>query len=380
MSVKTIAAKLLARIFCILPIQKNKVVFCSFHGKNCSDAPKTIAEKLREYGHVKEVWILNNPIDSPNGSAVKPFTIRELFELETAAVWVDNAHKYPYMLKRKGQLYIQTWHGSVGLKKVEAGAQEVLGRAYVERAKRDASITDLMIADNEWQYKEMKTVYWYSGEVAKCRVRHVNKTVKEIDDLKQRISELFGTDSNTHFLLYAPTFRESGDVGPYNLNYAQVVDALEKKFGGKWAVIVRLHPNIFEYQKQIQYNDRILNGSLVEDIGDLTYISDIVVSDYSSSIFYGMRMKKITFIYAEDWKEYNRDFEFDLHELPAIFTASNEEFIQAIAKFDSNEYYRKLDGFLSEIGFYEEPGPEYIAEIIHNHITMRNRYIDDQKE
>ena len=46
-----------------------------------------------------------------------------MFEYYTAAVWVCNYHLIHYwnqgLVKRFGQYYIQMWHGSFGIKKIE---------------------------------------------------------------------------------------------------------------------------------------------------------------------------------------------------------------------------------------------------------------------
>lgn len=61
-------------------------------------------------------------------------SVASVKELQTAAVWIDNARKN-YGTKRKGQLYIQTWHGGPGVKRIEKDVASELGERYVRKAK-----------------------------------------------------------------------------------------------------------------------------------------------------------------------------------------------------------------------------------------------------
>ncbi len=373
MSIKRIFAKIVAQIFCVFPIKSNKIVFSSFHGKYYNDAPKNISDVLLDDKNLEIVWILPKGAIIPKGiRTVTPYSLAELFELETAKVWVDNSRKYLWMKKRKGQYYIQTWHGSVGIKKAEADTEKTLSANYIKRAKYDSSMVDLFICDNEWQYQKYKNGFlWSNGDIVKCAVRQLKKTREEIENIINNVKSKYRIPKTSRIMLYAPTFRSDENLGPYNLSYNDILKVLENRFGGDWRILVRLHPNLFNYQKDIKYNDRVLDGSIVQELDDLVHASDIVVSDYSSVLFFGMRLDKITFIYAEDWKDYERGFEFNIKSLPAPFADSNISMLKNIIEFDEKQYKNNLDRFLKQINFYDEPGPEYLAQLIKN-IAINN--------
>ena len=138
-------ASLLAQIFSILPIKQNKIVFTSFGGKYYNDAPRIISEALKN-DEVQKVWIAKPNVELPdNIKKVSPSSIRAIYELETAKIWVDNSRKYEWAKKRNNQYYIQTWHGGVALKKVEADALESLSEYYIKRAKKDSGNIDYFV-------------------------------------------------------------------------------------------------------------------------------------------------------------------------------------------------------------------------------------------
>lgn len=363
MSTNGFIAKCIARVFCLFPIKPNKVVFTSFHGKYYNDAPKNIADYLP--GNIEQIWVLNDPTSVPDGiKTVKPYSIGELFHLETAKVWVDNSRKYLWVKKRKGQYYIQTWHGGAAIKKIEKDAEETLPESYVERAKYDSSMADLFVSDCDFLTNQFRTIFWYQGEIMKSFVRIKTRSKEEILMLKKKVCKAYCIDEETKLVIYAPTFRDSGNLGPYEINCRDVLKALSERFGGTWKIILRLHPNVAQYQDRFTYNDSILNGSLYSDLDELICSSDITITDYSSCIFYAMYLGKLGLIFANDWMEYDRGFSVDIKGLPTPFAASNDELINNIRNLDLDEYERRRSKFVSEIGYYDNISPSVVADRI----------------
>ena len=101
-------------------IQKKTVMFTSFKGRAYSDSPRYISEALHALRpDVDIVWQLANPSDAPDYvRVVRPRSLSALTELATARCFVDNFNRPLYMRKNPGQLYVQTWHGDRGFKKV----------------------------------------------------------------------------------------------------------------------------------------------------------------------------------------------------------------------------------------------------------------------
>ena len=98
----------------LLPIDRKKVVISSFYGRGCSDSPKAIAQELlRRNKDLKIVCLCrkNRQGNIPEGITVASYgTFSRIYHLSTAAVWIDNCRKGAHF-KKKGQFYLQTWHG-----------------------------------------------------------------------------------------------------------------------------------------------------------------------------------------------------------------------------------------------------------------------------
>ena len=151
-------------------INEKKIVFVSYYGAGYGDNPKAIANYIIENNlNYELVWLLdtnkNDGLDMPKEvKKVKYGSIRSLYELSTAKIWVDNCRKQYFPKKKKGQIYIQTWHGSLALKKIEADAPS-LPIQYVNMAKKDSSVIDVILSGCEFKTNVYKNSFWYSGEV-----------------------------------------------------------------------------------------------------------------------------------------------------------------------------------------------------------------------
>ncbi|MBQ6118178.1 MAG: CDP-glycerol glycerophosphotransferase family protein, partial [Clostridia bacterium] len=142
-------------LFCLCPLQRNKIVIDNFCGKGFGGHPARIAETLLENGlPVDMVWLTADR-DAPLPEGIRRVeygSLRALYETVTASVWIDNVMGALNAPKRKGQLYLNTWHGAgIGLKKVEAAVEEYLEPAYVRGAKKDAEKIDYLLSATRWQ-------------------------------------------------------------------------------------------------------------------------------------------------------------------------------------------------------------------------------------
>ena len=90
-------------------------------GKGYGDNPKYILEYLNQQKQkIDFVWLTSNSNNTKfpkNIRTVKIFSIKSFFELATAKVWINNSRFDQFVIKRKEQFYIQTWHGGLALKK-----------------------------------------------------------------------------------------------------------------------------------------------------------------------------------------------------------------------------------------------------------------------
>ena len=356
MTLKCRCLNCIMKLFAIFPIDKKKIVFESFEGLSVSENPRAIYEqmlKTRQDFHF--VWLLNDNSQCPsNAKTVIPRSFKAMYHLATAQLWIDNCRKRGWIAKRKEQFYVQTWHGGPMIKKIEADVADKLPATYVEKAINDSKMADLFISGSKFETNIYKNSFWYDGNVLEQGLPALSMYYEKQDKYYTQIVEEYHADLGDHFLLYAPTFRVDKNMDCYLKDFEMLRKALEEKYGGTWRILIRLHPNIKDLQDEYDYNNWILNANNYGEIGDLIMASDVVISDYSSSMFHAMAAGKRVLIYATDIDAYNNDrgTYMKLEELPFPISQSDKELMKAIKNFDDEEYKNLVKDFNAKCGIY----------------------------
>lgn len=373
-SIKYIVYEILLRINRIFPVKNNKVVFMSYYGEKYSDNPRFISEAL-ENKNLEIVWIVPFKIKEGIRTVTKR-SLRTFYELATAKVWVDNCRKPVWCKKRNSQYYIQTWHGGVCIKSVEADAEDTLDEIYLKNAKYDSTIADLFVSECKWRDENYRNAFWYNGEILKCGLPSSDVFYKNASIIKNKVYDFYNLEDNVRIILYAPTFRDSHSIDVYNIDTEKVLKSVKEKYGGEWVLLFRLHPNVDRLQNKIKYSDRVINGSKYNEMNELLVASEILITDYSGCLFDGLHFKKKVFIFASDIEDYvrtNRMLYFDLRNLPSPLAVNNTELINNIMNFDDILYEDKRSRFVDKLGYYEcNNASKLVADRILKIIEFKN--------
>lgn len=349
-------------VFWLLKIQENKVVVTSFKGNRYSDNPKYIVEELlRRNKNYKIYWELRDMEDASSlPEQVIPLkyeSFKSLFHFATAKVWIDNARKMAYMQKRKGQFYIQTWHGGFALKKVEKDAEDSLPPYYIKSAKKDSELADLFIADSEFGASVFRKAFWYDGEIMMSGLPRNDVVLEKSEEKIKEIRQKLSLAENEKIILYAPTFRKEYNPEVYNINFDKCIELMQKKFGGTWKIGVKLHPGMRENAKDLGVpSEKVYDFSAYDDIQELYLISDVLITDYSSVMFDYMYTKRLCIIFAKDIEDYKKDrgFYVELEQLPFEIVTTTKELEEYLEQYSEDLYETNLNAFLDEYGFIRE--------------------------
>lgn len=361
----------------VLPVKKNKVVFQSYYGRGYGDNPKYVAEALMETGEpIDYVWVVNGPDDHKLPENFRTVTFRSfryIYEMSTARVWVDNSRK-EYCMKKPNQYYMQTWHGGLSLKKSENMVPDKLSKKYVRMAKRDAAQCDVMVSDSDTLTDRYRKFFWYpDGEIIQKGLPRNDRLLTYTAADAKRIRSELQIDDKCKLFLYAPTFRADHDLSAYDIDYRRCKQALEKKFGGEWKILLRLHPNVFKLSDNITFDPNVvINASYHPDMQELYIIADMLLTDYSSVIFDFLSIERPSLLYASDIAKYReeRDYCFDFSELPFSLCETNDELETEILNFDEQNYLTKIRAFKKQHGFCDTgESSEYAARWILDKIT-----------
>lgn len=152
-----------------------------------------------------------------------------------------------------------------------------------------------------------------------------------------------------NIILFAPTYRGENKKNAYypydRLDMKRIYNLCQETDS---IFIFKMHPFV-NYPAPIpkQFRDRIVDMSKYPNLNDLFYISDLLITDYSSDIYEFSLMKKPMLFFAFDIKDYSksRGFHRDYRSnVPGKIVESFDDMIEAITKKDFE--YPKVEEYL----------------------------------
>lgn len=375
-------------LFRFFPLQE-KVVFSSYWGKKYDGNPKYISDELIKInGNIKQVWLNNSgkKFDmNPKIKDVKWGSIRMIYEMSTAKVWVDNHTKPCWIKKRKNQLYIETWHGGLGMKKVEFDMDENLSKEASKQIMHNSKIADLFISNSDFLTKIYRRAFCYKGPILECGFPRNDiffDSKEKFYEIQKKVFKAFAIGEDKKIVLYAPTFREDENLNVYNIDFERLIKALKIKFKKDFIVLMRLHPRIKHLSKNIVgLNENVINASDYYDMQELIIASDIFITDYSSGIFDFALMYKPGFLYANDIEEYKKErgLYFELDSLPFPLAINNDQLEKNILEFNYSKYKIELKKYFDSMGLKEYgKAKEKIVSIIIDYINKKKLEIEKE--
>lgn len=370
---KDIYHQILILLFKPLPIQRNKIVFNSYYGRGYSDNQKYIADEiLRRKLPYDLVWLLKD-MDEPMPQGIRKVKYNRIrcdYELATAKIILSNTKGDLHFRKKKSQYYIQTWHGSFGLKYIEGDAERTLSKRYIDKSKKDSAQTDLFISNSRLQSEEYRRALWCNCEIMECGFPRNDIFFENRD--KDAIKRKIGITPSCRVVLYAPTFRDNKDFSCFQIDCKSVLKTLCSKTGDDWVMLMRLHPSIRNKQGVFREDNNIIDVTKYNDAQELLFVSDALISDYSSTMLDFVIQRRPIFIFATDIGEYKkmRGLKPMYFELPFDICTSNDELAISIANFDEEQYQKKLDDFFKLYSPYDRgTASESIVEKIRSYVN-----------
>lgn len=363
----------------IFGINKKKILFESFNGKSYSDNPKAISEEvMKTYPHIQIVWAFRDPQEKRKivSDKIKIININSSWkyykELATCGIYVTN-FVMPLVPKSKKQCFIQTWHGDRGFKKVLLDATRSFVPEQIE------NYCNYAIAGSEYGKKQYRSAFKYNGEILSSGTPR-NDCFFNYDKRKlEEIRRLFNLDDKTKILLYAPTLRDKArDQGikqkVEGLELRKTLQALKEKYKCNWVCFVRSHPGVIGLSG-IQFERDIIDVSCYEDMSDLLVISDMLITDYSSSAGDFALSKRPIVLFHNDEREYiqnSRELYFDISTSPFYVAKTQTELQQIIDSFTDKDILDNCQKILQFYGTTETgKASETVANIINDWITKK---------
>ncbi len=304
------------------------ILFENWKGKQYSDNLRAIDEELtRRRDRRKRIWVVrDNGVRMPQGVRTVLRFSPEYYDLLARARWIvaNDSIDPSYVKRDDGQTYLQTWHGTP-LKKVGQDIEKVnfARKGYLETFAQESSKWSYLVSPNAYSSQIM-------GRAFEIPQREILETGYPRNDIFYRPERQaraaatrarLGLRPDQKVVLYAPTWRDDryDDKGRYIFELKLNVDAMRERFGDTHVLLLRGH-HLLATRAGIPAGDGfVLNVSTYPDIADLYLIADVMITDYSSTMFDYVNTGRPMIFFTWDLDDYRdrvRGLYFDLTEDP----------------------------------------------------------------
>lgn len=267
---------------------------------------------------------------------------------------------YPFPV-RKDQVVAETWHGSLGIKRFDP-AHYNTNVSWPIAAARTGKLTTQIISNSSFEDGVFRETFWKETPILKYGHARNDIFFPQSEQvrsyLKQRFCKDNGLSEDTKFALYAPTFRDDHNFAVYDLNAEQTLNALRKRFGGEWKLLLRYHDNDKggEAKKNTVKSCDVIDVTKYPDMQSLLAFTDVGITDYSSWIYDYVLLRKPGFLFAMDRSKYDneRGFYFRLEDTPFPVSTDSDELEESILSFDEELFRKRVTEFLSDKGCMDD--------------------------
>ena len=319
-------------------VDKKAVLFTSLNMKY-NDSPKAIYEyliSLKEYHDFKFYWAIagGNADGIPgNCTVIKADTLKYFLTALKCKYWVSSVNiERSLKFKKKSQVYLNTWHG-IPIKTV--------GNESAGRKDYDFSYINRFCISGDYEID----LYKRSFNINETQLLKVgmprndvlyNTTEEEIENIKTRLS----LPKDKKVILYAPTWRDSKDGGDsYQIKPPMSLDLWQEKLGNEYVLLFRAH-HYTSTLLGVEFNDFVLDYSSYPNINDLLKISDILISDYSATIFDYSILERPIICFSYDFEQYVVERGFAMNykeELGSMMASTENEVFDKILNLDAKK-------------------------------------------
>jgi CDP-glycerol glycerophosphotransferase len=347
-----------------VPVRPKRVMFESYGGRSYACSPKALYKEMMQdpdYADYEFIWAFRSPEnhawladrDSTHRTRiVKWRTLAYYRAYFSSRVWIVNALLPLELPKKPSQFMVQTWHGSP-LKRLRTDIVTTTSHAnadyreIVRRNALDVSRWDLLLSPSSFTSSAFASAFDLRalGKVNILAETGYPRNTSLFRMNPERIAAIrqkIGVPDGKKAILYTPTWREH----QYRFDLGYVYDSpldftqLRELLGDEYVILFRGH-----YQSATQMGfegaeDFVLDVSSVRNVNSLYAISEMLITDYSSTFFDFMLLDRPVLFYMHDADFYAKDlrgFYLDMSELPGdvVHTqAEVEERLQDIPAYE----------------------------------------------
>lgn len=347
------------KFFWILPITNNQIIFRSFEGDKYNCNPKYISEYLMQNfpEKFKIIWLFSskkkiNELNNKEFKAIKQFSLKGIYYFITSKIIIENFGHSQLLPVRSEQWIINCWHGNAVFKKNGVYSDRDIRKKILNNISDNTKIfvSPSLCNSNNFLRSDLN----YKGEIMNVGSPRNDILFRKDDSIKSKVRNYYKVSSDKMIVLYAPTYREVMEGTLNEVDIPRILDTLKRKYNKEFVFFIRMHKYVENNIKDLCEECIITND--YDDMQELIYSADIMISDYSACLWDYSLTGKPCFVYANDIENYvnERGFYIPIELWPFPIARNNEELITNIMNYDIVEYNYKRDKYYKLVGNFEK--------------------------
>ncbi|MFE4977608.1 CDP-glycerol glycerophosphotransferase family protein [Kitasatospora sp. NPDC056651] len=322
-----------------------------------ADSPRAVHEELVRRGlPLEHLWGSDDmQAELPKtATTVRVLSPEWIEALATAKYIVTSTHLPEFFVRRPGQVVIQTWHGTP-LKQIGFDFEKVwfTDTGYLKGLAQEVPNWNLLVAGNRWSAPVLRRAFDFKGEILESgSPRNDLLFAADREKTAEQVRERLGLPEGKKVVLYAPTWREDRrrPQDGYQIDLRIDLAAAKAALGDDQVLLVRRH-ELMCGQIPDAGNGYIWDVGSYPDMAELLLIADVLVTDYSASVFDFASTGKPMLFFTYDLEHYRdnlRGFSLNFEaEAPGPLLATSEELVAALGRVDevAAEYADKAAAF-----------------------------------
>ncbi len=293
----------------------------------------------------------------PHGATAVLAGTEDYYEaLARSRYLIANDDMPAWYVKRAGQVYVQTWHGTP-LKRIGfdvSQPQFISGTRYLDHLEQEVAKWDLLLSPNPFSTPIMRRAFRYDGEICESGYPRNDVLVTgEPGRLAEQARARLGIPPGKRVVLYAPTWRDDQYYasGRYRFDFRLDLEQAWRELGHDTVILLRGHHHMADDVPPGTRPGFVLNVTGYPSMAELCLVSDVLITDYSSVMFDFAPTGKPMLFFTYDLAAYRdrlRGFYFDFEaEAPGPLLATSAEVVAALADLDavSARYAARLQRF-----------------------------------
>lgn len=363
---KDIIKKIINHKYTKLTLQENIILFLGLDHRYVGNS-KYFFEYLIQKNKDYKIFFATNDTQVPEKYRIQPYSKRFKEIYNQSKIIILESWDREGLIKKEGSIWIQLWHGTP-FKKLLFDSPEYYTMNKKPHSKirfyNDLKRWDYLLADSDWAKQRFQSSFLIPEDkilnIGYPRVQWLKENNNN-SELKKEIYTKLNIPHNKKLILYAPTWRDyNHNKEEHNYDYQLNLIKLSQEIGEDYIIINKQHS--FQKPEQTTITNNIIEPSDNIDIQELILITNIIITDYSSTLFDAYPINKPIFYYTTDIIEYNkiRGLYEDLQQSIQPFTITQKNTIETIQKYYSYD--------------------KFTPEMKKQYETIKQKYCNNKKE